>query len=151
PHLHISHTTDTATHPHPSGTPHIFTPTSRSQYLHGFGFVGQLSENITIDGNEFRTDPASGRTTAGFADFVQMSGVKGTVEITRNVFDGAHDDAINIHGTYLEVSGRPAPNTLTLEYRHHETAGFPYVDGATVVVAAGGAIATRPPLRRSAD
>ncbi|MGW7317757.1 beta-xylosidase family glycoside hydrolase [Streptomyces sp. NPDC054865] len=97
----------------------------KARYLHGFGFVGQLSENITIDGNEFRTDPASGRTTAGFADFVQMSGVKGTVEITRNVFDGAHDDAINIHGTYLEVSGRPAPNTLTLEYRHHETAGFP--------------------------
>lgn len=54
-----------------------------------------------------------------------MSGVKGTVKITGNVFDGAHDDAINIHGTYLEVTGRPTPNTLTLEYRHNETAGFP--------------------------
>ncbi|MET9616554.1 alpha-1,3-galactosidase [Kitasatospora indigofera] len=97
----------------------------KAGYLHGFGFVGQLSENITLDGNEFRTDPATGRSTAGFADFVQMSGVKGTVKITGNVFDGAHDDAINIHGTYLEVTGRPTPNTLTLEYRHNETAGFP--------------------------
>lgn len=97
-----------------------------ARYLHGFGFVGQFSENITVAGNTFRTDPASGRTTAAFADFVQMSGVKGRVRVTDNVFDGAHDDAINIHGTYLEVTGRPAdPRTLTLAYRHRETAGFP--------------------------
>ncbi|GAA1304237.1 hypothetical protein GCM10009647_021880 [Streptomyces sanglieri] len=107
----------------------------KARYLHGFGFVGQLSENITLDGNEFRTAPASGRTTAGFADFVQMSGVKGNVKITGNVFDGAHDDAINIHGTYLEVAGQPAPDALTLEYRHNETAGFPqFHPGDTVEI-----------------
>ncbi|WP_405996910.1 DUF1349 domain-containing protein [Streptomyces sp. NBC_00829] len=97
----------------------------KARYLHGFGFLGQMSENITIRGNEFRTDPASGRSTAGFADFVQMSGVKGTVSIKDNVFDGAHDDAINIHGTYVEVTGRPADKALTLAYKHSETAGFP--------------------------
>ncbi|WP_250301589.1 Ig-like domain-containing protein [Streptomyces sp. A 4/2] len=97
----------------------------KARYLHGFGFLGQMSENITIDGNEFRTDPATGRSTAGFADFVQMSGVKGTVRVTNNLFDGAHDDAINIHGTYVEVTGHPAPNTLTLAYEHPQTAGFP--------------------------
>ncbi|MFI6962750.1 Ig-like domain-containing protein [Streptomyces sp. NPDC050255] len=107
----------------------------KARYLHGFGFVGQLSENVTLDGNEFRTDPSTGRTTAAFADFVQMSGVKGSVNITRNVFDGAHDDAINIHGTYLEVTGRPAPDALTLEYRHNETAGFPqFHPGDTVEI-----------------
>ncbi|MFG2561975.1 DUF1349 domain-containing protein [Streptomyces sp. NPDC048496] len=98
----------------------------KARYLHGFGFLGQLSENITLDGNEFRTDPASGRSTAGFADFVQMSGIKGKVKITRNVFDGAHDDAINIHGTYVEVTSRPADKkVLTLAYKHPQTAGFP--------------------------
>ncbi|MFJ2705472.1 glycosyl hydrolase family 28-related protein [Streptomyces sp. NPDC087428] len=97
----------------------------KARYLHGFGFLGQMSENITVDGNEFRTDPASGRSTVGFADFVQMSGVKGTVRVTDNLFDGAHDDAINIHGTYVEVTGRPSPNTLTLAYEHPQTAGFP--------------------------
>ncbi|MFI6080901.1 Ig-like domain-containing protein [Streptomyces sp. NPDC051217] len=97
-----------------------------ARYLHGFGFVGQFSENITVEDNEFRTDPASGRSTAAFADFVQMSGVGGRVKVTGNVFDGAHDDAINIHGTYLEVTGRPAdPKALTLAYKHPETAGFP--------------------------
>ncbi|WP_406379596.1 DUF1349 domain-containing protein [Streptomyces sp. NBC_01618] len=98
----------------------------KARYLHGFGFLGQFSKNITIDGNEFRTDPASGRSTAGFADFVQMSGIKGHVQVTGNIFDGAHDDAINIHGTYVEVTSRPADKkVLTLAYKHPQTAGFP--------------------------
>ncbi len=95
-----------------------------ARYLHGFGILGQFSEDIVVSGNEFVADRASGRIAAAFADFVQMSGMKGTVEIVGNTFDGAHDDAINIHGTYLpitEVDGR----TLHLRYAHHETAGFP--------------------------
>lgn len=41
------------------------------------------------------------------------------------MFDGSHDDPINIHGTYLEVTARPAPSVLELTYCHPETAGFP--------------------------
>ncbi|WP_165952780.1 right-handed parallel beta-helix repeat-containing protein [Kribbella albertanoniae] len=96
----------------------------KARYLHGFGILGQFSENIVVAGNEFATDRTSGRIAAAFADFVQMSGVKGTVTITGNTFDGAHDDAINIHGTYLpitKIDGR----SLHLRYAHHETAGFP--------------------------
>ncbi|MET9403321.1 RICIN domain-containing protein [Kitasatospora sp. NPDC002965] len=109
----------------------------KARYLHGFGFLGQMSENITIEGNEFRADPATGRSTAGFADVVQMSGVKGAVNIRNNWFDGAHDDAINIHGTYVEVTERSADGrTLTLAYKHPQTAGFPQFypgDSAEVV------------------
>jgi hypothetical protein len=94
-------------------------------YLQSFGVVGQFSENISIDKVNFAPDPRSGRSTASFADFVQMSGVKGKVSITRSVFDGPHDDPINIHGTYLEVVGKPGPSTLTLAYKHPQTAGFP--------------------------
>ncbi|MFF1449842.1 right-handed parallel beta-helix repeat-containing protein [Streptomyces sp. NPDC058274] len=94
-------------------------------YLQSFGVVGQFSENISIDKVNFAPDPKSGRSTASFADFVQMSGVKGKVSITRNVFDGPHDDPINIHGTYLEVVGKPGPSTVTLAYEHPQTAGFP--------------------------
>ena len=93
--------------------------------LQMFGLVGQFSENLTIDHVNFRPDPASGRSTASFADFVQMSGIKGKVTITNSVFDGPHDDPINIHGTYLEVVGKPAPNSLTVRYMHPQTAGFP--------------------------
>ncbi|MFE5036497.1 right-handed parallel beta-helix repeat-containing protein [Streptomyces sp. NPDC056683] len=94
-------------------------------YLQSFGVVGQFSENISIDRVNFAPDPASGRSTASFADFVQMSGVKGKVSITRSVFDGPQDDPINIHGTYLEVVGKPGPDTVTVAYEHPQTAGFP--------------------------
>lgn len=94
-------------------------------YLQSFGVVGQFSENISIDKVNFAPAPRSGRSTSSFADFVQMSGVKGKVSITRSVFDGPHDDPINIHGTYLEVVGKPGPSTLTLAYKHPQTAGFP--------------------------
>ncbi|MGW6281378.1 right-handed parallel beta-helix repeat-containing protein [Kribbella sp. NPDC055071] len=95
-----------------------------ARYLHGFGILGQFSTDIVVSGNEFAADREQGRVAAAFADFVQLSGVKGSVEIVGNTFDGAHDDAINVHGTYLpvvSVEGR----TLMLRYAHNETAGFP--------------------------
>ncbi|WP_346115129.1 right-handed parallel beta-helix repeat-containing protein [Nonomuraea maheshkhaliensis] len=94
-------------------------------YLQEFGVVGQFSEDITIDQVTFAPDPASGRTSSSFADHVNLSGVKGKVTITGCAFDGPHDDPINVHGTYLEVTGQPEPGMLTLAYKHPETAGFP--------------------------
>lgn len=49
-------------------------------------------------------------------------------------FSVAHDDLINIHGTFLSVEDVSADGrTLTLKYNHHETAGFPqYYEGDQV-------------------
>ncbi|MFI5708263.1 right-handed parallel beta-helix repeat-containing protein [Kribbella sp. NPDC051620] len=122
-----------------------------AHYLQTFGIVGQFSEDITIDRVNFAADPASGRTTASFADFVQLSGIKGDVTITDCVFDGPHDDPINIHGTYLEVVAKPAPDALVLSYEHPQTAGFPqfypgdeveFVDKLTMYPLAGRAVVT---------
>jgi hypothetical protein len=118
-----------------------------AHYLQGFGVVGQFCEDITIDGVSFAPDPASGRSSSSFADHVQMSSIKGTVTLTGNVFDGPHDDPINVHGTYLEVTDQPGAARLTLAYRHPETAGFPpfypgdevaFVDKRTMLPLPGG-------------
>ena len=97
----------------------------RAHYLHGFGIAGQLSRGLTIDRVRFRADPATGRSSAGFADFINLSSMGGEVSITNCVFDGPHDDPINIHGTYLVLQQTIASDTVTLVYRHPETAGFP--------------------------
>ncbi len=97
----------------------------RIRYLHGFGLVAQNSKDLVLDRLVFRAPAGTGRVTAGFADFVQCSGMSGGVTITGCEFDGPHDDPINIHGTYLAVVGSPAPDQVELEYRHDETAGFP--------------------------
>jgi hypothetical protein len=98
----------------------------RLGYLHGFGLVGQFSEDITIDSVVFKTDRGTGRVTSSFADHIQMSGVKGTVRITNCVFDNPQDDPINVHGTYLQVTGADTQRKqLQLQYMHNETSGFP--------------------------
>ena len=95
-------------------------------FLHGFGMVGQHSENITMDDVDFEAPKESGRTTAGYADFVQMSGCKGTINISNCTFAGPHDDPINIHGTFNTVTAISSDRrTITVQYNHNETAGFP--------------------------
>lgn len=97
----------------------------RIRYLHGFGLVAQNSRDLTLDRVVFRPPEGTGRVTAGFADFVQCSGTQGRVDIRDCEFDGPHDDAINIHGTYLAVTDAADRNAIDLAYMHGETAGFP--------------------------
>lgn len=94
-------------------------------FLYGFGVVFQHSTDITLDGVVFDTPEGSGRTTAGFADFLQVSGCKGDVLIQNCSFSNPHDDPINIHGTFNQVVERMAPNKFKVRYMHNETAGFP--------------------------
>ncbi|MFJ5955270.1 DUF1349 domain-containing protein [Paenarthrobacter sp. NPDC092416] len=95
-------------------------------YLHGFGIVSQLTRNVTVDGVRFHSADGTWRQTAGFADFIQMSGVAGKVQVINSLFDNPHDDPINVHGTYVQVkSVDRGANKVTLRYMHGETAGFP--------------------------
>lgn len=95
-------------------------------YLHTIGIVGQLSKNITMDGVNLSPRPGSKRTAASSADFFQMSSVGGTILVENCKFIGAHDDAINIHGTFLVVKEVSTDSkTFLLEYCHTQTAGFP--------------------------
>ncbi|MGW1209225.1 right-handed parallel beta-helix repeat-containing protein [Streptomyces sp. NPDC002499] len=96
----------------------------RFGYLHGFGLLAQSGGDLLVQNCTFATREGTGRTTAGFADFVQASGLRGHVVVEDCRFDGAHDDAINVHGLYLRVD-RADGDELDLTYPHPETAGFP--------------------------
>ncbi|SUE34351.1 right-handed parallel beta-helix repeat-containing protein [Rikenella microfusus] len=93
-------------------------------FLGNFGIVGQMSENLIYRHLTFEPEPGSGRTCAGFADFVQMSGCKGEIRIEYSRFSGAHDDPINIHGTHLAVRQFTAPDQVLVRYMHPQTYGF---------------------------
>lgn len=96
----------------------------RFGYLHGFGLLAQSGGDLLVQNCTFAAREGTGRTTAGFADFVQASGLRGRVVVEDCRFDGAHDDAINVHGLYLRVD-RVDGDELELTYPHPETAGFP--------------------------
>lgn len=93
-------------------------------YLGNFGVVCQYSENVTFDRCNFAPRPDSGRTNAGFADFIQVSGCRGMIDIKNSRFSGAHDDPINIHGTHLRVTEFLSPNRLKVRFMHDQTFGF---------------------------
>ena len=64
-----------------------------------------------------------------------FSGCKGVIKSSRGLYEGMMDDAINVHGTYLKVTGRPDANTLTARYMHAQSYGFKWGEpGDTVRV-----------------
>ncbi|CAI6040463.1 right-handed parallel beta-helix repeat-containing protein [Cohnella sp. JJ-181] len=93
-------------------------------FMHGLGIVGQYSENLTFARMELAPRPESGRTAAAFADCIHLMGCRGRIEVSDSRFAGAHDDAINIHGTYLRMVGRPAPNAVEVRFMHPQSYGF---------------------------
>jgi len=110
----------------------VFTRRSREvswknvtfHFLHGMGFVNQFSENLTFDRVTIAPDKTSGRTTAAWADCIQVSGCRGRLLVKNCLFSGAHDDAINIHGTYLRVVERISDRQIRVRFMHHQTFGF---------------------------
>lgn len=94
------------------------------RFLHGMGLVHQFSENLTFDGVVIAPEKNSGRTTAAWADCLHLSGCRGKVLVKDCVFSGAHDDAINIHGTYLQVVERPADRQVKVRFMQPQTFGF---------------------------
>lgn len=95
-------------------------------FLGNFGIVGQYSENLTYNRLNCEPEHGSGRTCAGFADFVQMSGCKGKLSITNSRFEGAQDDPINVHGTHLKVvnDAEGKGHEIVVRFMHPQSYGF---------------------------
>lgn len=94
-------------------------------YLGNFGIVCQYSDNLLFKDMKFMPEDGSGRTNAGFADFLQVSGCKGLLRVENCVFVGAHDDPINVHGTHLKVIDVVNDKQVKLRFMHPQTYGFP--------------------------
>ncbi|MCC3375212.1 right-handed parallel beta-helix repeat-containing protein [Cohnella sp. REN36] len=93
-------------------------------FMHGLGVVGQFSENLVFDAVTIAPRPETGRTVAGFADGIHLSGCRGHVRISGCRFEGLHDDGVNVHGTYLRVMERIGPRRLRVRFMHPQTYGF---------------------------
>ena len=92
-------------------------------FMHCMGFLAQNSSNITVDG--FCVLPEHGRTAAASSDIMHFSGCRGKVCIKNGCFKGAHDDAVNIHGTHLIITECDSENhSITLKFMHPQTFGI---------------------------
>ncbi len=103
-------------------------------YMHGFGWLSQMCENVSFKNCSFTPRKGSDRHCTSFADLLHFSGAKGKVHIENCNFSNAHDDPINIHGTFTRVKKAVDKNTLQLRYVHRQQSGFPqYHKGDKVV------------------
>jgi hypothetical protein len=93
-------------------------------FMHGLGVVGQFSENLSLERVTIAPRPETGRTVAGFADGIHLSGCRGRVRIAGCRFEGLHDDGINVHGTFLRIVERIGSRRLRLRFMHPQTYGL---------------------------
>ena len=102
----------------------ILWENAKMHYMHGLGFVGQYSEDLTFESIDCSPRPETGRTNACFADFMQFSGCRGKIRVLNCNFVGAHDDPINIHGTHLRIVDKPASDQIKVRFMHGQSYGF---------------------------
>lgn len=104
------------------------------QFMHGLGLVFQRTDGVTVKNCSCAPDPESGRKCSSFADCCQVSNCRGEIKITDCLFLGAHDDAINVHGTYLKIV-KTEGNSIVARYIQPDTIGFNFFEiGDTVEV-----------------
>lgn len=93
-------------------------------YMHGFGWLTQMCENVTFSGCKFIPDK-EGRYCTSYADLIHVSGAAGKILIENCEFSYPHDDPINIHGTFTRVEKLIDKHTAQLKYIHRQQGGFP--------------------------
>lgn len=92
--------------------------------MHGFGILAQFTENITYERLTVAPDSAGGRTNASAADVTHFSGCKGLIRVVESLLGYSHDDAMNVHGTYLRITAKPSSNQVRVSFIHKQSWGF---------------------------
>ena len=93
-------------------------------YMHGLGIVSQYSTDITMNHVNCAPNKEWGRLLASSADCMHFSGCKGKITIHDCRFEGAQDDPINIHATYLRIVSKIDDKTVKLRFMHGQSYGF---------------------------
>lgn len=103
-------------------------------YAEGMGLLAQLCDSVSLDGFSVclrgENDPRYFTTQA---DATHFSGCKGIIDSRNGLYENMADDAINVHGTYLRIIGRPDDHTLIGRYMHHQSWGFKWGDPGDTV------------------
>lgn len=101
----------------------------RVHYAEGMGLIAQRCTDITLKGFGVclrgDSDPRYFTTQADATHFSQC---KGKIVSNGGLYEGMMDDAINIHGIYLKVTGRENDRTLRCRYMHGQAWGFDWGD-----------------------
>lgn len=93
-------------------------------YLSGFGWLTQMCKNVEFKGVDFLPREGSGKYTTSNADQLHVAGCGGYFKVTDCNFSMAHDDPINVHGSYMRVEEIIDSRTLKMKYIQGQQGGF---------------------------
>ncbi|MBR6769927.1 MAG: NPCBM/NEW2 domain-containing protein [Lachnospiraceae bacterium] len=93
-------------------------------YLSGFGWLTQMCKDVEFKGVDFLPRDGSGKYTTSNADQLHVAGCGGYFKVTDCNFSMAHDDPINVHGTYMRVEEVIDERTVKVKYIHGQQGGF---------------------------
>lgn len=112
------------------------------RYAEGMGLLAQACHNVSLHRFDVTLyGHSKPRYFTAQADATHFSGCSGKIEVRKCDFNNMMDDALNVHGLYLKVTGRKNDRTLTARYMHEQAWGFEwgkageevqFVDGQTV-------------------
>lgn len=99
----------------------------------GMGTLSQRCENITMDRVDVCIKKGSDRYFTTI-DALHFTACKGLISVTGGLYENMQDDAINVHGDYLQIQEiSPERDRITIAYKHSQSFGYESVlDGETV-------------------
>lgn len=74
--------------------------------------LGSRTENITMDNASVKINEEKGRVTSIIADNSHFLNCKGLIRIINCAHTGAHDDFINVHGSYSKIDSVIGNNSV---------------------------------------
>jgi len=118
------------------GRPHpgIFVQRSRGvrfrdvtvHQAEGMGWLAQRSADISIEGGGVHLRPDDPRVFTTSADATHFSNCSGAITVEKALFEGMMDDAINVHGTYLQVQALEEGGAVRAKFMHGQSTGFEF-------------------------
>jgi hypothetical protein len=93
----------------------------------GMGVIAQRSRDLTLDRVRVTPAPGSGRVVSLTADATHFVNCAGKITLRDCLFENQKDDATNIHGIYVRVMQRTAPDTVLVKLVHPQQAGFDFI------------------------
>ncbi|MBL7008823.1 MAG: NPCBM/NEW2 domain-containing protein, partial [Planctomycetes bacterium] len=92
----------------------------------GMGWLAQRSADISIEGGGVHLRPDDPRVFTTSADATHFSNCSGTITVEKALFEGMMDDAINVHGTYLQVQALEDGGAVRAKFMHGQSTGFEF-------------------------
>lgn len=95
----------------------------KQRFNYSLALVLQDSKDVSLLNSEFAPEKNSTRKMASVADFIQVCMCRGKINIENNLFDGAGDDCLNVHGVHYQIK-KVDKNKLIVSFMHPQSHGY---------------------------